>query len=722
MTPRALVIAGIGLPTVVIAVVMSGMFESVSQQSGFPFLRIDLGWPAIFGANTPTGGDMGAHVYLPQYLKDELLPSLRIFGWSNDWYAGFPALYFYFPLPAISTVLLDVLLPYGVAFKLVAVAGLVAFPSGVYYFVRKMGFSRPVSAIATVAGSMYVFMESFSIFGGNIKSTLAGEFSFSWSLTLSLFYLGLVIRDTREERRLSPAAAIVLALTALSHLVTTMVVIVASLPLLLRRRGPGTLLTSWGLGFALAAVWALPFGFRFFQDLTTDMGWSPVTGLVGEGIAPGTVATPLPNEFIPIAALALIGLVWTIARREDVSVLATMTVVPVFFYWFFQLGEVDFTIVYNARLLPYWYLGGFIFAGLAMGLAVARVSRWLPVRRQNLAIGGALALLITVNLTVAGVHDVPGWVRWNFTGYEGKPAYSEYEALMTEVDRLPPGRIMWEANNEMNKYGTPMSLMLLPYWSEGHPSMEGLYFESSITTPFHFLNAAEVSERPSNPVRGLDYQRLDFERAVPHLQLYNVDYYVSYTDVGRTAASDAGLTVLGEAPPWTIFEMPESSLVDVASVQPVVWSGEGSFLDPALEYYGDVDNLDYWVAADGPERWRRIDDLSDRLARVRLLDTAGAVVSDVVLEPDRISFSTTAVGKPHLVKVSYFPNWEASGAEGPYRAAPSLMVVIPTEENVVLEFSSTAVENVGMLLTILGIAVVVLYRRRRRDGRRGMPL
>ena len=33
---------------------------------------------------------------------------------------------------------------------------------------------------------------------------------------------------------------------------------------------------------------------------------------------------------------------------------------------------------------------------------------------------------------------------------------------------------------------------------------------------------------------------------------------------------------------------------------------------------------------------------------------------------------------PVVVKTSYFPNWEVQGAEGPYRLAPNLMVVVPT--------------------------------------------
>ena len=714
-----------------IALAVSGVFAAISPQDGFPFFNIDLQWPVLFSIHTPTGGDMGAHVYLPHYLKEELLPTGRFLGWSNDWYAGFPALYFYFPLPALATVALDILLPYGVAFKLVAVAGLVAFPSAVYYFVRSMKFSRSVSAIATVTGSMYIFMESFSIFGGNIKSTLAGEFSFSWSLTLSIFYLGLVVRNVRAGRRFSLATGIVLALTALSHVITTVIVVVASLPLLLRRRGPGVLMGGWVLGFMLAAFWALPFGVRYLQGLTTDMGWSPVTGLVGGGIAPGIVATPLPNEFVPIFALGIVGLVWTIVRREDVSVLIGMTILPAIAYWFLQLPNVDFTAVYNGRLLPYWYFGGYVFSGLAMGLAVTKMARWLPMRRQNLLVSGALALLILAFLTLAGVHVAPGWAAWNFSGYESKreldtagnvirDSYGEYVSLMRTVDQMPPGRVMWEHHPDLNRYGTPMALMLIPYWTDSHATMEGVFFESSLTTPFHFLNQSEVSQRPSNAVRGLNYESLAFERAVPHLQTYNVDYYVSFTDVATSAAEEYGLEIVAKSEPWTIFSIPYSSLVDVASSEPVVYEGDDSFRDIALNYYADIENLSYWVVSDGPEHWRRVEGLDERLSSVRALDTVDAVISDIELEHHRISFSTTAVGMPHIIKVSYFPNWSAVGADGPYRAAPSLMVVVPTERDVVIEFARTPVENVGTLLTFLGvggIGGVIWWKRRRRGDR-----
>ena len=35
---------------------------------------------ALFTLSTPTGGDLGAHVWGPAFLRDELLPNLRLSG------------------------------------------------------------------------------------------------------------------------------------------------------------------------------------------------------------------------------------------------------------------------------------------------------------------------------------------------------------------------------------------------------------------------------------------------------------------------------------------------------------------------------------------------------------------------------------------------------------------------------------------------------------------
>ena len=94
-----------------------------------------------------------------------------------------------------------------------------------------MGFARPVAAIAAAAGGAYAFMETPTpnIFGGTIASSLAGEFSYSWSFAFSLVYLGYLLKAVYESRKYFVPAGIALALTALCHVIPTIGVVVASL-------------------------------------------------------------------------------------------------------------------------------------------------------------------------------------------------------------------------------------------------------------------------------------------------------------------------------------------------------------------------------------------------------------------------------------------------------------------------------------------------------------
>ena len=766
-------------------------------------------------ANTPTGGDMGAHVLGPAYLRDVLLPSGRVMGWSNYWFAGFPIFYFYFPLPSLVIVGLDLVLPYGVAFKLVSVLGLVALAPASYFLARSMGLARPVAAITAAAGGAYAFMETPTpnIFGGTMASSLAGEFSYSWSFAFSLVYLGCLIRAVFDDRKYFLWAGVALAATALCHVIPTIGVVAASLFVVVgetlwrNRTPPGhsaadpgssglkprrslwwVVVGSWALGFTLAAFWALPLVIRL--SYTTDMNWQPLAGF----------DELVPVELWPIAVLGIAGMVAALRAGGRALPLAVLTVMPVPAFFLLSQGAK----LWNGRVLPHWFFGLHFFAGIAAGLLVAYAVRRFPARLSRRWLGSAIAFLVVVLvlgpnvggaprdyevaasglagwsvwgllgveslinrisgpdllilavgillvflmgrredlptgkvLTFAAVilftgsvfvgtltaeNYVSGWARWNYQGYEGKQKWSEYEGLMSTVAALPPGRVQWEANSDLNEYGTPMAPMLYPYWSQGtHPSMEGLYFESSVTTPFHFLNAAELSKAPSNPIPGLRYHTGNFERGALHMELFNVAYYVAFTDTAKEkAANHPAFLPRAASGPFTVYMLPASSLVDVALNRPWVFEEpearlmaplagifkegtETDFVDVALEWYEDIEMLDQWIVAGGPPDWERV---SIEMDGTRVPLDEGGEVSDVVLEDHRISFRTSAVGVPHMVKVSYFPNWTATGAAGPWRAAPAFMVVVPTSEEVELRFADTWVEDVGAWMSLGGLALL----------------
>src|SRR5260370_652614 len=76
----------------------------------------------------------------------------------------------------------------------------------------------PLLAAATVP---FLFDRYFTIWGGNIASTLAGEFSFSISLSLALLFIGVFSLSLRTGRY-RWLAALLLAGTLFSHLLPTL--------------------------------------------------------------------------------------------------------------------------------------------------------------------------------------------------------------------------------------------------------------------------------------------------------------------------------------------------------------------------------------------------------------------------------------------------------------------------------------------------------------------
>jgi hypothetical protein len=68
---------------------------------------------------------------------------------------------------------------------------------------------------------------------------------------------------------------------------------------------------------------------------------------------------------------------------------------------------------------------------------------------------------------------------------------------------------------------------------------------------------------------------------------------------------------------------------------------------------------------------------------------------------------------PVQVAVSYFPSWHVTGAVGPWRSEPNLMVVVPTSHNVTLTYGASGPDKVGMVLSLFGVVAlgVLVWRR-----------
>jgi hypothetical protein len=747
------------------------------------FILLQLQPGLIAASTTPAGGDMGAHVWGPAYLRDHLLPQGRITGWTPDWYAGFPALHFYFPLPSLLIVALDLVLPYGVAFKVVSVLGLLTLPAAAATLGRHLRLPFPTPAVLAAATVPFVFDRFHTIWGGNAAATLAGEFAFSISLSLALFFLAALARAL-ETGRGRALAGVLFAATAICHLLPAAFAVFAALVLLLSRRPDrarwGIVIVAGLVGAALASFWFAPFIFRHAQGYSNDMGWERTYTYV-ENLLPflrtDDSATPAMTRHLkvvfPLAALGVV--VGLVRRRRGVAVLTAIALACALAFRLVPEGA-----IWNARFLPFWYLSAYLLAGVG----VAELSLLLRDLFDRLepapvfdpddpvplpipdrvgpgpapviaAVGSLLCVIVLTGIPLGlfkeGRLDLPGsaslpfiratsqdesfipaWARWNYSGYERKDAYPEFRELvatMAEIGRTEGcGRAMWEYEPELNRFGTPMAPMLLPYFTDGCiGSMEGLFFESSATVPYHFLNQSELSRTPSRAMRDLPYRDLDVAAGVEHLQLLGVRYYLAISpDAQAQAAAHPDLDLLATTSPasvnypsgaqertWQIYEVRDSDLVVPLEFEPVVAGGVRSkegWLEASVAWYQDPTRWDVPLADDGPSSWARIDDAE---APAPAAAVRPARVTDIRAGDDTISFEVDRPGSPVLVRTSYFPNWKVDGADGPYRVSPNLMVVVPTETEVRLRYGWTPIDLLGWLLTALGVAAAVWLARRR---------
>ena len=849
---------------------------------------VAMGPNLIFADTTATGGDMGAHVWGPAYLRDVLLPNLRVTGWTPDWYGGFPAYTFYMVVPSLFIVWLDVGLtwwlgiplaagvvagtyvlfgklrtrlsqillvvaavflvgllvgiPYNVAFKLVAVSGLVTLPLAAYTLGRAARLAFPIPPLLALGATMYLFENGFSILGGNILSTMAGEFAFSISLTFAVFYLAALFKGI-ETGRYRALGAVLFGLTIACHLIPAIFAAVATVVIVLVRREDRTpwwdggwgsgrfgrvagaalvaivLVQLWlvpggfpvlatvaallmlagfdlralrwsavaaPVGFLLAAFWFIPFFLN--SAFLNDMGWEKYTNYA-DYLWPQPEQFDMANRNLWFA-LAGAGIVLSLVHRIRLGWFLTMTLVA--FGWLFVF--LPQYRLWNARLLPFYYLCLYLLAALGVALVIRAVAvvlgDLLGMRREPAYVGvtgmvlvGLVALVYVSGslqalpgggpgqrtladgevittyewgpLRFQDLNNASNWARYNFAGLEDPAkAYDEYSSMIAMMDQVGRdngcGRTMWEYESELNRFGTPMAPMMLPYFTDGCiGSMEGLYFEASSTTPFHFINQSELSPSPSRPQRDLPYPEFDVDAGVRHLQLMGVRYYLAATDQAVDAARlSPELTEIastaefpqadGSVRQWVVFEVADAPLVESLENLPVVLTPTDDHIDgwvydeerpaateedpnpkktsgPAMDWYLDPSRWDVPLATSGPPEWPRVDRADEAAVADPPREPVDPVtVSEIETTDDQISFKVSEPGTPVLVKTSFFPNWDAHGADGPYRVSPNFMVVVPTGTEVTLTYGRTAVEWLGWLMTAIGIGAVIWLARR--DG------
>jgi hypothetical protein len=753
---------------------------------------------ALLSNTTTTGGDTGSHYLMPEVL-DGFLRSGHLTGWYQGWYDGLPLYTYYFVLPDVFVALASHLFAYNVAFKLATVVGSLLLPIACYCLGRGFGLRRPFPLLLGVGSLLFLFEQSYTINGGNLYSTLAGEYSFSFSLTAAVFFLAVCAKGISTGRHLA-LAAVLLAMSLASHVIPFIMAMFGLLLIVATELAAPGLVPDSGLGRVKGV---LAKRLSVVRSRRQSFSWAVTIVVLGVGtmawwfvpfVLEQRYANPMGylNSSDYAKALAPGGDRWAIGLALVGGILAA--VVKSRFGMFIMALTIESAMVYrldpqgalfNDRLLPLYYLALYLSAAWTIGaLFIFLATAW---RRRQLAafakhpltkarpadstklrgatsgayVGSLLMIAIVINAfpgpqavvnkyvaapinAMFGTHladdvgqsSVAGWATYNFSGMEGRgEAWTEFQGIMAMARGVcrdsGAGRMFWEYESNQDRFGTPMALMLLPkYTNNCIDSQEGLLFESSATTPYHFLNQSLLSVGPSRAQVGLNYQATNVHEGALKLQLMGVKYYlvsdpslVAQAEVEpllrEVAASAAYPQSSGASLTWHVFEVADTAVVVPLHHLPVVVSylanGGATWKVASTNWYGGATAATTPLVASGPPTWPR----GDSLGRVEKTVHPGTV-SNVRLGQHSLSFTVSKqqLGKPVIIRMSYFPNWTAHGATGPYRATPNFMVVVPTSTSVALTYEATIANWLGATVTLLSVgaigAVAMLERRQRK--------
>lgn len=332
------------------------------------------------------------------------------------------------------------------------------------------------------------------------------------------------------------------------------------------------------------------------------------------------------------------------------------------------------------------------------------------------------ASLIWVSFTAT---EADKWFRYNNRGYENTPGYADFSAVNSFLrnsyttdfpDPLNAPRVAYEKSSSYNIYGGDRVFESISYFS-GRQTMEGIHYASSVASKFIAFLQTEYSLETMAPAANI-FSKINPAALPIHFDLYNISQLILRSETAKKAVSASPFFEKEvDIGPLSIFRYTacREQYVEVPELRPVLYTGRnwradfyewfrrpelnGILLVPESYVKDPDDRAVFQGQADS------LDDLQPYLSETLRFHDA-----EIKTELDhlKIRFTTNMVGMPHLVKVSYFPNWQVKGANGVYPVSPHLMIIVPREREVVLTYGFSFWEKLGAAVTIGTVLVLLL--------------
>ena len=642
----------------------------------------------IFSQTITAGGDTASHYPAAAAMRDELLPNLKISGWTQGNYLGTPVFQFYFPLAFLLIAILSYLIPLQIAFKLITLLGTFLIPLAAYLSARLLKLKHPAPLLAALFSLPFLFMEANSMWGGNIPSTLAGEFSHSLSLALAVMFLGTIYHGITQRKHIIRNALLLTAI-GLTHIYTLFIVLISSAILLTWnfRQHFKYLLKTYLLAFLLLAFWMLPFLSGLEYTTPYNIPWEIKSFME---VFPKTL---LP--FLIITSLTFLYLLYNRKLKQRELYLFFPLIISTFF--FFIANRINLIDIRFLSFIQYY-----ITFTSAFGIFLLMEK----IKKFQAALVVLIAIVILAMVTISTTF-IPSWIQWNYSGFEGKPDYPQFKEINNALaGSLQHPRVMFEHSSIHNKFGTTRAFESLPYFAH-RQTLEGLYMQASPSSPFIFYLQSELSKEQSCPFWNLyPCTSMNLTRGTQHLKLLNVKHIIAVSEEAKTAFSNhPEYSLLRNISEYSIFELTtnEARYVTLSRYQPLYFSTEN--WKPVAYNWFRYANTSIPLVFDKEASNYKITSLD----QMKAIPVQQDCTLDEIIEQERITIHTSCINQPIIIKISYHPGWKIKqGAEKIYLASPAFMLLYPQESTIILEYKSTPTKQLGTTLTILGILIIFI--------------
>ena len=732
--------------------------------------RFDMG--LLFSDTTLTGGDSASWYQVLATLKGDFLPRGRLFGFSQANFFGYLEGQHYFILPFLSAALLGFLLPLTVALKIATVAGGFALPLTMFIAAASISGRKRAGGLASALSLLFLFNESYSIFGGNWLSTFAGEFCFSWAIALLPLLAASIVADARRHRR-GILSGLLLGLIGLSHFFVFMPAFFlpffpafGMFPKLLRKRKTRTrdsesgredagttlrMLTTYGIAFLLMAFWLLPMAATraWAQPISIIWRFSSLEDLARQTLA--WVWAPLALAFLVASRSKKLS---RGDRSFQAFILYSLTACAFLFFAAPGLGMPDIRFIPAALLLC--ALG----ASMLCENLLSRIDSPFPgaggresrVKILESALP-SLAALVLAAVACAGAsamaRNSPAWYRWNYSGYEAKAEWASMKKLGETYKGSPDeGRFLWEKQDQRDNkdFGSERAFENLSLFT-GHPTSEGIHYGSSMMARAATYLQSSYSPNPVDPEAERIYSEIDPASWPARFSLLNARFIVTHSEeIKEMFAAHPDFALDSETGKFSVFRflgyregyvgvLPDGALS-------IVDPGAGGLRADFYRFFREYELYEYPFVSSGfadgalaaaakksGGAWGGYGEYREVfLAKAAVAAAASgaaaagpgraataAEVENVVthehVDNFSIRFRTSSPGKPHYIRISYAPGWKSRKGEKIYPVSPGFMLIFPETGEVELFYGRTGWEIAGIILSILTLSAAFILSR-----------